>query len=223
MVVEDAIRDPRFESNPLVTRDPRIRFYAGKPIVTEDGYPLGTLCVIDREPRQLQPYQLAALEALASTVSAILDERHRLQKVAIDRDGYESVLAENVERYEHLYEDAESLLSGVLQRDPAAAVVINGKGTIISCNDAWTWFTETNRWAHCHKGANYLDACHHESSPFGDAGLQVMRGIRQVLKGEFERFELEFAGVEGDCALQAESILRPARGALIQHTVTTVN
>jgi len=223
MIVEDAIVDPRFESNPLVTKDPNIRFYAGKPIVTGDGYPLGTLCVIDRKPRQLQTYQLSALEALSSTVSAILDERHRLQKVAIDRDSFETVLGENVERYEHLYEDAESLLSGVLQRNSAAAVVINRKGTIISCNDAWKWFAETNRWSHCEKGGNYLDACEHESAPFGDVRQKAMRGIRNVLEGDVDRFHLEFTGVEGDCALQAESISGPARGALIQHTVRTAN
>ena len=223
LIVEDAIADPRFESNPLVTQAPHIRFYAGRPIVTGDGFPLGTLCVIDRKPRQLEAYQLAALEALSSTVSAILDERYRLQKVAIDRDSFESVLSENVERYEHLYEDAESLLSGVLQRDPAAAVVINRIGTIVSCNDAWTWFAETNRWKNCHKGDNYLDACQHESAPFGDSRHTAMRGIRNVLKGQTDRFQLEFAGIEGDCALQADSISRPARGALIQHTVTTIN
>ncbi|MBT8214062.1 MAG: GAF domain-containing sensor histidine kinase [Acidimicrobiia bacterium] len=75
MVVPDATADERFSSNPLVTGDPEIRFYAGAPLVTRSGNALGTLCVIDRTARDLTPDQRQALEALSVQVMALLDLR----------------------------------------------------------------------------------------------------------------------------------------------------
>ncbi len=65
MEVPDASQDTRFANNPLVLGDPHIRFYAGAPLVTPDGLSLGSVCVIDREPRHLSDAQKSALERLA--------------------------------------------------------------------------------------------------------------------------------------------------------------
>lgn len=76
LVVEDATRDVRFSENPLVLNEPHIRFYAGSPIKSADGYPLGTLCVIDSSPRKLTGAQLNALVSLSRLVSKLI-ELHR--------------------------------------------------------------------------------------------------------------------------------------------------
>lgn len=76
-VVPDATQDERFADNPLVVSDPRIRFYAGAPLIA-DGHAVGTLCVIDRVPRRLAADQLQALRALGRQVQAQMDLRRNL-------------------------------------------------------------------------------------------------------------------------------------------------
>jgi GAF domain-containing protein len=75
MLVDDATKDPRFAANPLVTGDPNIRFYAGAPLVDNQGFGLGSLCVIDRKPRHLTPEQEKSLAALARQVVAQFEFR----------------------------------------------------------------------------------------------------------------------------------------------------
>jgi len=77
-IVPDALEDERFRNNPLVVSEPHIRFYAGAPLITEEGFALGTLCVVDQMPRQLAPEQKEALKALSRLVLAQLEFRRNL-------------------------------------------------------------------------------------------------------------------------------------------------
>jgi two-component system NtrC family sensor kinase len=79
MVVPDTLQDERFRDNPLVVSGPRIRFYAGAPLINDEGYALGTLCVVDRTPREFGADQKEALQALGRLVLAQLEFRRNLQ------------------------------------------------------------------------------------------------------------------------------------------------
>ncbi|MES2886403.1 MAG: sensor domain-containing diguanylate cyclase [Pseudomonadota bacterium] len=82
--VPDARLDDRFATNPLVTGEPHVRFYAGTPLLTPQGLPIGTVCVIDHVPRQLDDTQRSALESLARQVVAQLELRRVVSDLEVD-------------------------------------------------------------------------------------------------------------------------------------------
>lgn len=87
MIVPDATADPRFVGNPFVVGAPSIRFYAGAPLLVHTGDAIGTLCVLDRQPRKLADHQLSALRILGRQVTYLLELRrvsHALA-AALDR------------------------------------------------------------------------------------------------------------------------------------------
>lgn len=87
--IENALLDPRFCDNPLVTSDPDIRFYAGMPLSDGHGHNLGTLCVIDRQPRQLNEQQRQSLKLLAQQTVQLfelrLQSRHQREQAAVHK------------------------------------------------------------------------------------------------------------------------------------------
>lgn len=114
MEVPDATHDQRFHDNPLVTGNPDIRFYAGAPLVTSDGFGLGTLCVIDQTPRTLTAAQRDALAALGRQVVRQLE--HRRLTIAL--------------------RESEALNRAVLESAVDGITVTDIDGHIRSCNPA---------------------------------------------------------------------------------------
>jgi diguanylate cyclase (GGDEF)-like protein len=108
-VVPDAQKDERFLDNPLVTGEPKIRFYLGAPLVTPESQALGTLCVIDRVPRQLSAEQVDAIAALSRQVVTQLELRRHaadLRRADADREVYLAQL----EAYQQKLEEANAKL-----------------------------------------------------------------------------------------------------------------
>ena len=79
--VRDALEDKRFADSPLVTNDPRIRFYAGAPIRTAEGLALGSLCVIDQVPRELTAKQTESLTVLSKIVARLFKQRRYIKEL----------------------------------------------------------------------------------------------------------------------------------------------
>ncbi|MDA0337079.1 MAG: ATP-binding protein [bacterium] len=104
-IVTDALADPRFADNPLVANAPGIRFYAGGPVRTTDGQPVGTLCAIDTEPRQFDAEQQRLLRDLADMVEAEIrsHEIGGLQREVMVRREAEREASEQEQRIRSLY------------------------------------------------------------------------------------------------------------------------
>ncbi len=108
MVVPDANKDPRFASNPLVTGDPNISFYAGAPLITGDGHALGTLCVIDSKPRNdFNEEDRQILADMAATVMAEIEANAQGQVI----DDLNVVNEELRHRMGNMYAHVSSLIS----------------------------------------------------------------------------------------------------------------
>jgi PAS domain S-box-containing protein len=121
-VVPDATKDSRFVDNALVTSAPDIRYYAGVPLVTSDGFALGTLCVIDRVPRQLEQEQLEALKTLADQTLTQLELRLSVKKTKE-------------------YVDALQLAEMVYENSSDGMMVADENNRVIAINPAFTKLT----------------------------------------------------------------------------------
>ena len=125
-LVENAQTDRRFADNPFVTGEPHVRFYAGAPLTTESGEALGTLCVIDREPRGLTKKQKLALRVLARQVVAQLELRRTIRQMRESEARQDKI--------EKALRQSEARFQAFMNNTPAIAYMKDEAGRLVYIN-----------------------------------------------------------------------------------------
>jgi len=172
MVIPDALNDPRFSSNPLVLGNPHIRFYAGAPIRSIEGYALGTLCAIDNKARTLTDEARQILEDFAGLVSrefqmreaALLSRSHITQSAAA-------------------FAASEARLKTAFALAPTGIAAVAGNGRFLSVNSAFCSIVGYD--ADELMSLTFQDITHPEDL---DSDLNL---LRQLTNGEIDRYQLE--------------------------------
>ena len=129
-VVPDTLSDGRFRDNPMVVNEPHIRFYAGAPLLTRDGDPLGTICVVDSMPRTLTADQRAALNALRRQAETQLELRRKLDELRLAIEGLEKLGG-------LLPFCSTCALNITIPADPAAMTTVGDGVTELLINKGW--------------------------------------------------------------------------------------
>nr|WP_257022346.1 PAS domain S-box protein [Pigmentiphaga litoralis] len=154
LLVPDATQDARFACNPLVTGEPHLRFYAGALLKTADGVPIGTLCVLDYQPRTLTALQQKSLRVLARQVMAQLE----LRREVIERDRGNDELT----RTRNEAVDSEARFRNMADYAPVMLWVTDANGACTYLNQRWYDFTgQTPAEA---EGLGWLAATHPDDS-----------------------------------------------------------
>jgi two-component system, NtrC family, sensor kinase len=125
LVVPDALDDERFAHNIMVTADPFVRFYIGTPLITPDGYAVGTLCTLDRIARRPTPGQIEALQVLGRQVIMQLELRanvYRLERTVTRQKRVEKALNQTNERYRQLVDELQQTQTQLIQTEKMSSL-----------------------------------------------------------------------------------------------------
>lgn len=200
-IVEDAHTDERFANNPLVTGEPNIRFYAGAPLTTNDGYNIGSLCVIDRIPGSLSPLQIRCLNSLAQQVMHRMELSNTVQSL---QDASIKMEAQKNE-----LENIAVIHKAFLNSFNDYFILLDKNLNIVAFNQAWKEFAEMIfKRTPCagDKMIDYTTSSIREE--FEDLGRAALNGEQVKIERIAHRYNLQpfwyrarfapFSNLEGD-------------------------
>jgi PAS domain S-box-containing protein len=196
-VVADMLEDQRFCDNPLVIGDPHIRFYAGAPLSLPGGQAVGTLCVLDRTPRELSPELRDGLRTLARQVVLLLEQRltiNQLEQAIADRDRIAAALRDGEQRYRELIEQGHGLLCShsmdgtLLDVNRAAASALGYEPAEMIGRNLSDFLTPAAR----RRAIEYFDRIAHTSTD--DGLLAVLTRAGEERLWQYQNVRQELAG-----------------------------
>jgi PAS domain S-box-containing protein len=156
-----------------------IHFYAGTALITSDNHAIGTLCLLNAQPIEFGEEQIRVLGGFAQAVVGRLELLGALEREHAAR-------REEARRSEDRQRTLDSLSAHI--------AIVDETGTIVAVNKAWRGFARANEAAaqNYAEGANYLRACDSAAGPYSEEAAPFAEGIRSVLSGQREKFELEY-------------------------------
>lgn len=174
--IQDTTKNPIFNENPFVTKAPKIRYYAGHPLTTPEGHNIGTLCVVDKEPKKLSEDQKLALATLATHVMSILELRYKNQKLEERIEDLTAKALEKITLELESYKIALDETSGVLISDT--------KGKILFVNDETCRMSKYTREELIGKDSTIFDSDFHNTQFFSTLWATIASG--KIWKNEIK-------------------------------------
>lgn len=182
LIVPDACQDIRFADNPLVTKEPHIRFYAGVPLITPAGQAIGTLCVMDQQSRLIDRKQAEALSMLARQVLSQLESRRRLI--------YSACVIAECRETKAVLQQSEAKLKAIFNSRLQAVVLIDRNHKIQAFNKTANEWVKIIYGRELKEGNSIYDFVHQEHLEDFNCGLKT------AFKGELVKVEKLFKGIE---------------------------
>jgi PAS domain S-box-containing protein len=194
--VQDALEDERFRDNPFVLGDPKVRFYAGAPLISPDGLNLGTLCVFDRAPRSLTPEQRDLLMVLSRQVVNLFELRLAGRRIRWMNENLEYL----VKRRTRELHESERFALAAFDALSSQIVVLDEQGRVLRTNRAWREFAEQcgTTAGGVAEGADYLGICDRAAEQGSAEAAQSAAIIREMIAGKHAESGFEYPCHFGD-------------------------
>ena len=217
LIIPDAAQDPRFNRDPLVVTAPHLRFYAGSALKTEEGLPIGALCVVDTRPRRLSQLQQETLSVLARQVMAQLDlRRARLERSA--QLALTKTDEQNLGETQAELSDSEARFRNMADSTPVMMWVTDPTGSCTYLNR--TWYEFTGQREEEALGYGWLDATHPDDKAAAEQTFMEANAAREPF-----RLEYRLRGADGGYrwAIDAATPRFSADGAYLGHVGSVID